>query len=317
MACTISSVLALELLGLVILLVGIVWEERPEREWVTVLLELADLGFNILDLLGHRLHHLQQLCDLQAVACVPAAGTWRPPGWRQRAPLPGNVVETGRIRGMRQHCVRGAGRQGVQRSQHHVGVFCCHLRSVSVGATAFRNGNACSLLPRLWLPALAASCAPGAASCAAGAAALLCPVRHTIFWRRAASKLLADAPVGIRQLRDRVLVAMRMAARFLEGSNQSLAGVQAQGVACAAPKEDVPHDLLGELQRLFPLSVAKIFLPDPQGGQCLCCLRTASHDELLAAFQPSQALCVALPTDNLPGTKQGRTERAFQEAVVI
>ena len=92
---------------------------------------------------------------------------------------------------------------------------------------------------------------------------------------------------------------------------------QAQGVAGAAPNEDVPHSLLGELQRLFPLSVVDIFLPDPQGGQCLCCLDTACHDELLAALQPSQALCVALPADNLPGTKQGRTERAFQEAVVI
>ena len=38
---------------------------------------------------------------------------------------------------------------------------------------------------------------------------------------------------------------------------------QAKGVAGAAPNEDVPHGLLGELQRLFPLSVADIFLPDP------------------------------------------------------
>ena len=86
-----------------------------------------------------------------------------------------------------------------------------------------------------------------------------------LFWWRAASKLLADPLVAICQLRDRVLVAVRMEASFLEGSDQSLTVIQAQGVAGAAPKEDVPHGLLGELQSLLPISVADIFLPDPQG----------------------------------------------------
>ena len=159
---------------------------------------------------------------------------------------------------MWQHWVQAAGPHGVEQSWHRVQAFCCRLQAASAGAAAFPSGSACSLLLRLLLPALAAS-----------RAALLRPVRKVridaLFWWRAASKLLADPPVAICQLRDRVLVAVRMEASFLEGSDQSLTVIQAQGVAGAAPKEDVPHGLLGELQSLLPISVADIFLPDPQG----------------------------------------------------
>ena len=133
---------------------------------------------------------------------------------------------------MWQHWVQAAGPHGVEQSWHRVQAFCCRLQAASAGAAAFPSGSACSLLLRLLLPALAAS-----------RAALLRPVRKVridaLFWWRAAS--------------------------FLEGSDQSLTVIQAQGVAGAAPKEDVPHGLLGELQSLLPISVADIFLPDPQG----------------------------------------------------
>ena len=103
-----------------------------------------------------------------------------------------------------------------------------------------------------------------------------------------------------------------MEASFLEGSDHSLTGIQAQGVASAAPKEDIPHGLLGPLQRLLLISVVGICLAVPQGRQCLCCLQTASHDMLVAALQPSQALSVAFQADNLAGTKQGLAKRLFQ-----
>ena len=50
-----------------------------------------------------------------------------------------------------------------------------------------------------------------------------------------------------------------MPASLVEDSDQSLMGIQAQGIASAVPKEDVPHGLLGTLQHLFLISVMHIF----------------------------------------------------------
>ena len=62
-----------------------------------------------------------------------------------------------------------------------------------------------------------------------------------------------------------------MAESFFEGSNQSLARVQAQGVASAPLQENVPHYLFGQLQCFLQLCLADIFDSHAQGGQCPCC----------------------------------------------
>ena len=86
---------------------------------------------------------------------------------------------------------------------------CLHLSvwTSLAGAAVFRSGSACSPQLRLLLPVLAAGRA-------AGAATLLRPA-----WS-IASKLFAD--LAMCQLQDRVLVAVLMAASFLEDSAQSL-----------------------------------------------------------------------------------------------
>ena len=155
-------------------------------------------------------------------------------GRRQRAPFAGHSI--GRIRRMRQHYIQSVRCHGIKQGETSLRPFYYNLRAASSNAAAFQSCNACSLELQLLLPALAASCAIRSSAHLRRANQARCAA---ISERRATSKLLADAPIAIRQLRNYILVAVRMAASFFEGSNQSLAGVQAQGVASATPKEKI------------------------------------------------------------------------------
>ena len=126
------------------LVISIVWNQRPKRKcWVMLRLELADLGFNILEVVGHHLHHLHHLCHLQALDCVSAAWTRPTLGRRQRAPSSGNDID--RIRRMRQNYVQSAWCHGSKQSRTSLQTFCCRLRAASSGAAAFQSCNGCSL----------------------------------------------------------------------------------------------------------------------------------------------------------------------------
>ena len=188
-----------------------------------VLLKLADQGFHILEVVNHHLHHLHHLCHLQALDCVSAAWIGRPPGRRQRATFAENSI--GRIRRMRQHYIQSAQCHGIKQGRNSLRPFCCNLRAASSNATDFQSCNACSLLQQLLLPAMAASCAMRSSAHLRRANQAHCAA---ISERRATRRLLANAPITIRQLRDCVHIAVSMAAGFLEDSNQSLARVQAQ-----------------------------------------------------------------------------------------
>ena len=112
-----------------------------------------------------------------------------------------------------------------QTRQDSLRPFCCNLQAASSNATEFQSCNNCSLLQQLLLPAMAASRPMRSSAHLRRANQAHCAA---ISKRRATRKLLANAPITIRQLRDCVHVAVSMAASFFEDSNQSLARVQAQ-----------------------------------------------------------------------------------------
>ena len=95
------------------LVVSIVWNQRPKGKCGDMVqLELADLGFSILEVVSHHLHHLHHPCHLQARDCVSAAWTGRTPSRRQRTPFSGNGI--GRVRRMRQDYVQSARCHGIK-----------------------------------------------------------------------------------------------------------------------------------------------------------------------------------------------------------
>ena len=99
-----------------------------------VLLELADLGFHILEVMNHHLNHLHHLCHLQALDCVSAAWIGRLPGRQQQGTFAENSI--GRIRGMRQHYIQSAQCPEIEQNEISLLPFCCNLRAASYHATA-------------------------------------------------------------------------------------------------------------------------------------------------------------------------------------
>ena len=110
---------------------------------------------------------------------------------------------------------------------------------------------------------------------------------------------------------------MSVSASLLEGSNQRLTRIQAESIGCATPQEDIAQCFLGCFQSFLAFAVANVLLPKAQGSQRLRCLQTASNDQLIATLQPSNALIVTFPADDLPGSQQSCIEHAFQNAVVF
>ena len=120
------------------LVVSIVWNQRPKGKCGDMVqLELADLGFSILEVVSHHLHHLHHPCHLQARDCVSAAWTGRTPSRRQRTPFSGNGI--GRVRRMRQDYVQSARCHGIKQGRTSLQAFCCRLRAASSRAAAFQS----------------------------------------------------------------------------------------------------------------------------------------------------------------------------------